>query len=100
MARVLLETLNGVGTVRVGEVELRTTRYRLSIWSNDGAGGPDPVSDGSAVDGHIDITGIEEAVVLAGPDSLTLTLEDGRRLAFRLTSSSGGLVGRAWLQTT
>jgi len=100
MARVLIGSLNGVGTVHVGEVVLRTTRYQLSVWSSDEGGGPDPGSDGSAVDGHIDITGIEEAVVLAGPESLTLTLEDGRRLAFRLTSSSGGLVGRAWLQTT
>lgn len=99
MARVLLESLNGVGTVYVGEVVLRTTGYQLSVWSSD-HGGPGPVSDASAVEGHIDITGIEEAVVLAGPESLTLTLEDGRRLAFRLTSSSGGLVGRAWLQAT
>ncbi len=72
----------------------------MSIWSSDDGSGPDPASDASAVEGHIDITGIEEAVVLAGPESLTLTLEDGRRLAFRLTSSSGGLVGRAWLQAT
>jgi hypothetical protein len=49
------------------------------------------------VDGHIDITGIGEAVVLAGPGTLTLTIEDGRRLAFELTSSAGAVVGRGWL---
>jgi hypothetical protein len=47
--------------------------------------------------GHIDITGIAEAVVLAGPRALTLTLEDGRRLAFELTGTGGGIVGRGWL---
>jgi hypothetical protein len=49
------------------------------------------------VDRHIDTTGIGEAVVLAGPGTLTLTIEDGRRLAFQLTSSAGGIVGRGWL---
>ena len=47
--------------------------------------------------GRIDITGIAEALVLAGPGNLTLTLEDGRRLAFDLTNSGGGIVGRGWL---
>ena len=45
------------------------------------------------VDGHIDITGIAEAVVLAGPGALTLTIEDGRRLLFQLTNSAGGIDG-------
>ena len=49
------------------------------------------------VDGHIEIGGIAEAVVLAGPGTLTLTLEDGRRLAFELTGTGGGIVGRGWL---
>ena len=35
-----------------------------------------------------------EAVVLAGADTLTLKLQDGRRMVFQLTSSSGGIVGR------
>ncbi len=30
-----------------------------------------------------------EAAVLAGPEKLTLKLEDGRRLMFTLTSTSG-----------
>ena len=51
----------------------------------------------SSIDGHIDITGIQEAVVLAGPGMLTLTIEDGRRMAFQLTSSSGAISGRGWL---
>jgi len=51
----------------------------------------------ASIDGHIDITGLAEAIVLAGPGSLTLTLEDGRRLAFQLTGSGGGIVGREWL---
>ena len=98
MTRRLLESLSGVGEVHVGELLLRTTPYELSLWSDDQprAAGGDPKAPAS-IDGHIDITGIAEAVVLAGPGTLTLTLEDGRRMAFQLTSSGGGIVGRGWL---
>ena len=41
------------------------------------------------LEGTIDITGMGEAVVLAGPRELTLELEDGRRLPFTLTSTTG-----------
>ena len=85
MTRRLLESLSGVGDIHAGDVQLRTTSYKLSLWSD------------ASIDGHIDITGIAEAVVLAGPGILTLTIEDGRRLAFQLTSSGGGIVGGRWL---
>jgi hypothetical protein len=75
---------------------LRKTSYELSVWADESQprSGVDPET--FAVDGHVDITGIAEAVVLAGPDTLILTLEDGRRLPFRLTSSGGAIVGRGW----
>jgi hypothetical protein len=90
--------LNGVGAIHAGELLLRTTAYELSLWSDDqlGASGEDP-EEVASIDGHIDITGIAEAVVLAGPGTLTLTIEDGRRMAFQLTGSGGGIVGRGWL---
>ena len=46
------------------------------------------------IEGHIDITGIGEAVVLAGPEALTLRLEDGRRLLFTLAGTDGRIVGK------
>ena len=96
MSRVLLESLSGVGTIHAGDVLLRTTSYDVTRWSE-----PDPDGPGRAprttTSGHIDITGIAEALVLAGPGNLTLTLEDGRRLAFDLTNSGGDIVGRGWL---
>ena len=96
MSRVLLESLSGVGAIHAGDVLLRTTSYDLSRWSE-----PDPDGSGRApgttTSGHIDITGIAEALVLAGPGTLTLTLQDGRRLALNLTNSGGGIVGRGWL---
>lgn len=98
MTRRLLESLSGVGDIHAGDVHIRTTSYKLSLWSDDQA--PAPGEDATAVayvDGHIDITGIAEAVVLAGPGTLTLTIEGGRRLAFRVTSSGGGIVGGGWL---
>jgi len=98
MARQLVESLTGTGPIHAGDVLLRTASYKLAIWWEDQppARGDDsrPVS---TIDGHIDITGIAEAVVLAGPGALTLTLEDGRRLAFHLTSSGGSIVGHSWL---
>ncbi len=99
MPRRLLESMRGVGAIHAGELLLRTTVYELSLWSDDDLPrAADEVARAVAtIDGHIDITGIGEAVVLAGPDTLTLTLEDGRRLAFQLTSSGGGIVGRGWL---
>src|SRR4051812_36861929 len=96
MSRVLLESQRGVGTIHAGDVLLRTTGYDLSHWSEPGPAGPGGAAATSTT-GHIDITGIAEAVVLAGPGTLTLTLEDGRRLAFDLTDSGGGIVGRGWL---
>jgi hypothetical protein len=98
MTRRLLESLSGVGAIHAGELLLRVTPYELSLWSDDQAHAPgeDPKA-GVSIDGHIDITGIAEAVVLAGPGTLTLTIEDGRRMAFQLTSSGGGIVGRGWL---
>ncbi len=65
------------------------------MFSDDTASGnPQEVA---TIEGHIDITGIGEAAVLAGPDRLILTIEDGRRIAIQLTSSAGGIVGRNWL---
>lgn len=94
MAKRLVESLTGVGAIHAGEILLRTTTYNLSVWSDDQASG---AGQTEGVDGHIDITGIGETVVLAGPGTLTLTLADGRRLAFQITSSVGGIVGRGWL---
>ena len=98
MTRRLLEALSGVGVIHAGEQLLRTTSYELSLWSDDQphAPGEDPKAVVS-IDGHIDITGIAEAVVLAGPGKLTLTIEDGRRMEFQLTNTGGGIVGLGWL---
>lgn len=98
MTRRLLESLSGVGAIHAGGMLLRKTPYKLSLWSDDQpqASGGD-ANAVARIDGHIDITGIAEAVVLAGPGTLTLTIEDGRRMAFQLTSTGGGIVGRGWL---
>jgi hypothetical protein len=95
MTRRLLESLTGVGSIYAGDTLLRTTNYELSLWSSDHA--DDEARDRVEIDGHLDITGIGEAVVLAGPGTLTLQLEDGRRLAFQLASTGGGIVGRGWV---
>ena len=94
MPRRVLESLIGDGDVFAGEVLLRRTRYDLALWTDDE---PDAANPAIHIDGHIDITGIAEALVLAGPDQLTLRLQDGRRLPFRITGSGGSIVGRGAL---
>jgi hypothetical protein len=95
MARRLVESLTGVGPIHAGDQLLRTTKYNVTVWSDDES--PNAGDAVGTIDGHIDISGIAEALVLAGPGSLTLTLEDGRRLAFHLTSSAGSILGDRWL---
>ena len=96
MTRRLLESLSGVGVIHAGDLLLRTTSYQLMLWSHDEAAATGQDSQPS-IEGHIDITGIAEALVLAGPGTLTLTVEDGRRMAFQLTGSAGAIVGEGWL---
>jgi hypothetical protein len=97
MAARLVESLRGVGAIHAGDRLLRVTRYDLSVWSDDKTSESGTTTADTQIDGHIEITGIGEAVVLAGPDMLTLTVEDGRRLTFRLTGSGGGIAGGRWL---
>jgi hypothetical protein len=95
MARQVIESLVGVGEVYAGDVLLRSIPYQLSVWRDD-----DPSADATTptIDGHIDITGIGEAVVLAGPQDLRLRLEDGRQLQFALTDTSGRITGKTGFQ--
>ncbi len=86
MARRTIQVLSGVGEIYAGDRLLRSTTYRLEVTTEL----PDPVSAVSTVvEGHIDITGMPEAVVLAGAERLTLRLEDGRTLPFTLGSTLG-----------
>lgn len=92
MTRRVRDSLSGVGQIYADGELLRSTPYTLVIFQ-DTPGGP------AKIDGHIDITGIGEAVVLSGPRTLTLRLADGRELAFRLTDTGGGIVGLSDLLT-
>jgi hypothetical protein len=98
MARRVLESLRGVGGVYAGQVLLRNTWYELSVWVEDDSSPALHSQPTAIVDGHIDITGISEAVVLAGPGELSLRLEDGRSLRFVLTGTGGAIIGRGGLQ--
>jgi hypothetical protein len=96
MSKQLLEELKGTGKVYSGDLLLRVTNYRLYVWREEETAAE--ARDNVAIDGQIDISDIGEAIVLAGPDSLTLQLEDGRSLPFALTSTRGRLVGRGALR--
>jgi hypothetical protein len=100
MARRLLQALTGVGGIYTGDQLLRQTQYQLSVWAKfDQPGDGDDRQAVGAIEGHIQIDGISEAVVLAGADSLVLELQDGRRLPFALLDTGGRIVGRGELQS-
>ena len=99
MSKHLIEELNGTGKIYSGDQLLRVTNYRLFVWREEETPAEDPRAN-VAIDGQIEISDIGEAVVLAGPDSLTLQLEDGRSLPFALTSTRGRLVGRGALRAS
>ena len=84
--------LNGSGEVYAGTELVRRTRYHLEI-SPGTADGEDP-----RIEGTVDISGMGEAVVLAGAQALTLRLEDGRRLSFTLASTTGRIRVHGGLQ--
>ena len=94
MARRLIDSVTGIGSIQAGNHTLRATRYRLSFWVNDDLPQANDSADTPTVDGRIDISGIGEAAVLSGPDTLTLTLADGREIAFRIKSTAGDIIGR------
>jgi hypothetical protein len=100
MARRFIEALTGVGDIYAGDILLRAgATYHLSLWSDDdGAQRNSDPPIAVTIEGNVSITGIAEAVVLAGPDNLTLKLQDGRRLAFLLKNTGGEIVGRSGLQ--
>jgi hypothetical protein len=93
MGKRLIESATGIGSVHVGDLTLRAMRYKLSFWINDDLP-QGSESSGTTVDGHIDISGIGEAAVLSGPETLMLTLADGREVTFRIKSTAGDIVGR------
>ncbi len=95
MSKRLLEALSGVGEIHAGGLLLRSTSYHLEIWGEDTDAGH---LAHPAIEGHIDITGIDEALVLAGPATLTLRLEDGRHLPFSMIDTGGKIVGRGFVQ--
>jgi hypothetical protein len=85
------EVLTGVGDVYAGDQLLRRTHYRLEVSQDEDRGAESQRP--AAIEGSIDITGMGEAVVLAGARDLTLCLEDGRRLPVTLVSTAGRIKG-------
>jgi hypothetical protein len=94
MASRDVERAAGIGSVCADDRLLRMMRYDLSISVGDAQDGEGENSSKILVDGTIDVADIGEATVLSGPRQLVLHLEDGRRVAFALTSTSGRVRGR------
>ena len=93
MAWRVVESLHGVGDIYAGDMLIRSTAYRVDVLRDDADAGA-----ALKFEGHIDITGIGEAVVLAGPNDLTLRMEDGRRLHFALLDTGGSITGTTGLE--
>lgn len=89
MGRRVITVSEGVGRLFGGDVLLRDVSYRLSRSVDEGdAVGPPEVS--GSIEGTMDVGDVAEAVVLSGVEDLVLELDDLRRIAIALTSSSGG----------
>lgn len=95
MTRKLVQTLSGSGVIFAGDQSLRTTHYHLEVFSELAPN----ASPAIVIEGNVDIAGIAEAVVLAGPGVLTLQIEDGRRVAFTLTSTAGRIHALSGLES-
>ena len=98
MARRIVEALEGIGEIHAGGELLRRAAYHLEVSIDDSgtrnpAGAPEPI-----VEGTIDVSGMAEALVLAGPQELSLKLQDGRQLAFSLASTSGRIEAHGGLE--
>lgn len=86
-----VELLTGIGEIYAGDQLLRRAWYELAVSSwQAGASVDNP-----PIVGSIDVSGMGEAVVLAGPERLMLKLEDGRRVMFNLSSTTGRIRGYA-----
>ena len=85
MARQTMAVVSGAGEIYAGDRLLRRTGYRLEVSSDAG----NRLSPSTVIGGSIDITGMAEALVLAGAEALTLRLEDGRSVPFTLGSTAG-----------
>jgi hypothetical protein len=98
MARQILEALDGVGEIHAGGELLRRAAYHIEV-STDDAGTRHPSeTPAPIVEGRIDVAGMAEALVLAGPQERSLKLQDGRQLAFSLASTSGRIEAHGGLE--
>ena len=87
----MIEVLSGEGEIYAGDRLVRRTRYRLSISDGDAA-------NAGGIEGTIELATEGEAVVLARVEQLTLLLDDGRYLAFSLTSPDGRIRAHGGLE--
>ena len=84
----MIQQVNGEGEIYAGDRLVRRTRYRLRISEGDA----------SSIEGTIELATEGEAIVLARVEQLTLLLDDGRYLAFSLTSPDGRIRAHGGLQ--
>ena len=89
MAGDAVEYLTGIGEIYAGDQLLRRAWYELTVSSWEAGAS----ADNPPIVGSIDVDGMGEAAVLAGPDRLMLKLEDGRRVMFNLSSTAGRIRG-------
>jgi hypothetical protein len=83
----LVEETSGTGELLLKSLVLRTVRYRIKVFQGMfGNGMPNPTQ--RTVEGAIDFGGETGAADLVGA-SLTLQLEDGRRIGVTIADDTG-----------
>lgn len=88
----LVEETSGTGELLLKSLVLRTVRYRIKVFQGlFGNGLPNPAQ--RTVEGSIDIEGHASTGDLIGT-SLTLKLEDGRRIGVTIADDAGTIQQR------
>jgi hypothetical protein len=88
----LVEETSGTGELLLKSLVLRTVRYRIKVFQGlFGNGLPNPAQ--RTVEGSIDLDGNASTSDLIGT-SLTLKLEDGRRIGVTISDDAGTIQQR------
>jgi hypothetical protein len=91
-----VETMKGSGTVTPSSGEAVAVRYELHVYQKE-------IPAGTLANPHATIPGMKEIqgriqpVCFFGEDGLLLQMQDGRKLKFFFTDSSGAIALNQWI---
>lgn len=91
-----VERVNGRGTVTSNSGERVAVRYDLNVYQDEIHAGT-LAKPGATIPGLNEITGVIQPVRFFGENGLLLEMEDGRKLKFFFTDSTGSIALNSWI---